>query len=484
MIVRDEERFLSEALESVLGVVDELCIVDTGSQDKTLEIARAAGARIREIPWENDFSRARNAALEMATRRWMLVLDADERLAPKCRDTLVALGSQPAHLTGLWVRCYNFAHDFKGTGAMSNALVRVFPNHERIRYRNRIHEIIALDGSAEGVPALRSDLAIIHLGYTSDVLQQRSKGERNLAMAEAVLRDEPDVAFNWYNYATSAMLLQKYDIAISALEKMRELNEQGLRERGDGRVQGFVPNGLNLLSNLYLTRGDATRAEELAREILRFAPTLSDAHYQLGKALAAQRRFRESRDAFAAAIENGKDAGRHPLVDNEVPLWKAHSEIGATLMEEGGFELALAWFDFALRARPQVQPVRLNRAKALEALQRYDEAREAFAAVWKDDRDNLAANEYVNFLLRRGESVSALEFIEEAAPQLPPESRLIMYGSAAAITSRGALPGTDRYLKLAQEVEGIPDSRAQLEALLLHLAAAGALERLTAKETR
>lgn len=484
MIVRDEERFLSEALESVLGVVDEICIVDTGSKDKTLEIARAAGAHIAEIPWENDFSKARNASLELATRRWIFVLDADERLAPKSRETLAALGSQPAHLTGLWVRCYNFAHDYKGTGAMSNALVRVFPNHERIRYRNRIHEIVALDGSTNGVPALRSDVAIIHLGYTSDVLQQRSKGERNLAMAEAVLRDEPDVPFNWYNYATSAMLLQRNDVAIGALEKMRELNEKQLKERGDGKVQAFVPNGINLLAGLYLAKGDAPRAEELAREILTFAPTLPDAHYQLGKALAAQRRFRESRDAFAAAIENGKDAGRHPLIDNEVPLWKAHSEIGATLMEEGGYELALAWFDFALKARPQVQPVRLNRAKALEALQRFDEARDAFAAVWKDDRDNLAANEYVNYLLRRSDNAAALAFIEEAAPQLPAESRLILYGSAAAITSRGGLPGTDRYLELAKAVEGVPDASAQLEALLLHLAAAGALERLTAQAER
>src|SRR5579863_4249358 len=82
MIVRDEERFLGGALESVRGVVDELCIVDTGSKDKTIEIARDAGARVSEIAWEENFSKARNAALAMATRRWILVLDADERLSP------------------------------------------------------------------------------------------------------------------------------------------------------------------------------------------------------------------------------------------------------------------------------------------------------------------------------------------------------------------------------------------------------------------
>src|ERR1700734_1129981 len=107
MIVRDEERFLADALASVQGVVDEVCIVDTGSKDKTLDIAREAGARLVEIVWENDFSKARNTALAMATRRWILVLDADERLSPSSRDLVRTLGSMAAHLTGLWTRIYN-----------------------------------------------------------------------------------------------------------------------------------------------------------------------------------------------------------------------------------------------------------------------------------------------------------------------------------------------------------------------------------------
>ncbi len=99
MIVRDEERYLADALESVRGVVDEICIVDTGSKDRTLEIAQGAGARTEEIAWPGDFSKARNVALAMASRRWILVLDADERLSPRSREIIGALGSQlgPSH---------------------------------------------------------------------------------------------------------------------------------------------------------------------------------------------------------------------------------------------------------------------------------------------------------------------------------------------------------------------------------------------------
>ncbi|MBV8223248.1 MAG: glycosyltransferase, partial [Candidatus Eremiobacteraeota bacterium] len=374
MIVRDEERFLGEALESVHGIVDEICIVDTGSSDATLEIARRAGARTHEIAWEDDFSKARNVALSMASKRWILVLDADERLSPRSREMLAELGSQPAHLTGLWVRIYNFTADYKGSGAMSNALVRIFPNHQRIRYRNKIHEFVALDEAETGMPAILSPVEIIHFGYQADVMLERKKYERNLRLAEQALRTNSSDAFHWYNYGTSAMLAEDPSTAIVAFERMRDLNLATLRERGDGRVQAFIPNGLCLLARLYLDAPDgAPRAESLTREVLTYAPTYGDAHFLLGKALVAQRRFVEAREAYVAAIDDGKFVHLHPSIDNEVPIWKAHSEIGATLMQEGGYELAIAWFDFALAARPKVQPVRLNRARAFERMGRFDE---------------------------------------------------------------------------------------------------------------
>ena len=78
MIVKNEERFLAQCLDSVKDFVDEICIVDTGSTDRTIEIARSYGARIEEHAWRNDFGWARDRALAMATRRWIFQLDADE----------------------------------------------------------------------------------------------------------------------------------------------------------------------------------------------------------------------------------------------------------------------------------------------------------------------------------------------------------------------------------------------------------------------
>ena len=93
MIVKNAARDLPDCLASVKGVVNEMVIADTGSTDGTAEIARNAGAKVISVPWEDDFSKARNAPLAMVTADWVLSLDADERLdpgAPAVLPTLVA----------------------------------------------------------------------------------------------------------------------------------------------------------------------------------------------------------------------------------------------------------------------------------------------------------------------------------------------------------------------------------------------------------
>src|SRR4051794_30917732 len=80
LIVKDEEDLLPECLASLAGAVDEIVVYDTGSADRTIEIAEAAGAVVLRGYWDDDFSRARNAALDACTGRWILHVDADERL--------------------------------------------------------------------------------------------------------------------------------------------------------------------------------------------------------------------------------------------------------------------------------------------------------------------------------------------------------------------------------------------------------------------
>ena len=91
MIVRDEEQDLAECLESVADLIDEIVVVDTGSTDRTCEVARRFGSRVFDFPWVDSFAAARNESLRHATGDWIFWLDADERLTDANRTKLQRL---------------------------------------------------------------------------------------------------------------------------------------------------------------------------------------------------------------------------------------------------------------------------------------------------------------------------------------------------------------------------------------------------------
>lgn len=107
MIVKNEAHNLQRCLASVAGAVDETIVIDTGSTDATCEIARAFGARVRTFPWNDNFSDARNASLELATGDWVLVLDADEALAEESKEVLRRLTAVDG-VEGYFIKIINY----------------------------------------------------------------------------------------------------------------------------------------------------------------------------------------------------------------------------------------------------------------------------------------------------------------------------------------------------------------------------------------
>jgi tetratricopeptide (TPR) repeat protein len=445
MIVKNEECFLDEALRSVAGVVDEVCIVDTGSTDRTCEIARARGARVLNVEWHDDFARARNAALAMATQRWIFVLDADERLDPASRAALAAIGQTPAAGRGKWITCRNLTDNERGSGAMTNALVRIFPNDDRIRYRNPIHEFVARDGSAAGLPADRTAIEIVHHGYLNAVVAARAKGERNLRLSRLAAQREPDDAFHQYNLGMALLLSGDPAGAIAALDRMRELTRSSPR--------GFRVHALVVLADLYAQqRGDVETALTLVRECLALVPNYSNAHFTHGRLLALEGDLFEARNAFGRAIAAGAHDREQFVVDDEIAIWKAHSEIGATLMREQRYAEALQWFELAAQARPAAQPLVFNRAKCHEALGDIVAAQTLLAAAFNGYRDEASAVEWINFLLRHGRTPEAAAAVDSALAFVDECAHAVLLGTVAAAHLRAgarerAVEAVDRALK-------------------------------------
>ncbi len=475
MIVKDEERFLEQCLRSAAGIVDEINIVDTGSTDRTVEIARAFGARIEHREWRDDFAWARNESLAMATKRWVLQLDADEELLPESLEALEQLKATPAYLVGVYVRCINKS-DRYGGGAMSHATSRIFPNHERVRYTGLIHEFACLDGNAKGIAAVLSPVKILHHGYTSDIIESRDKNARNLRILEEAIRREPDEAFHWYNYGLTTFLVGDTDRAIEAMERMWELT------RDDARA--FVPNGLQILADAYTERlGQPERGLEYALLALKLSPNYANAHFSAGKAHMHMKQWDRSREMYMAAIDDAAQPVQQFIVDDEISRWKAHSEIGATYALEGREEEAIEWFSKGLANHPASQPLLLNRGRALERAGRIEAAEADFHAAYAALKDEQAIVHLVNFLLRHGKAAQAVEIIERDVELAGEETAVNMLLAAASVAQQCGWHDGERYLLAALErAPGSSELLNPLEAIYTQRGDAQCIERLRAAE--
>ena len=411
------------------------------------------------------------SALTLATKRWILVLDADEELDAPSGDVLRSLRDESAALTGLWVRCKNLSDDYKGTGVSSHALIRFFPNNERIRYLSPIHEFITLDDIATGLAAKMSSLSITHHGYLSEIVKTRKKSERNLALVKIATEKNPAEPFNWYNLGTTSLLCGDVFASIAAFEKMRVMV-------GDEQ-RGFIPNALAQLADMYVERGEYERAIAIASEAVRKAPSFANAHFTLGRALAKQQRYAEARAAFEAAIADAAFASRQFIVDDEVSAWKAHSEIGSSYGNEGNNRAALEWFDRALENRPGVVPLRMNRAKALERLERFDECGEALKDLADDEPGDVHSVEYVNFLLRRNDYVAALQAIDDILSAVTPRTQAALLVTAAKLVAHTGSGDVEPLLQRAVAAHaGAADALEALESLFRSRNDVAAVERL------
>ena len=196
MIVRNEERSLARCLESARSSVDRIVVMDTGSQDRTVEIARSFGAEVHQMEWPNDFAAARNAALEKSDADWNVILDADEWFASGLGSLgpqlLPPLGDAPPSFVG----CIRVA-DAGEDAPIRNFIPRVLPRG--VRYDGRVHEQPITPLPRKILPSL-----VLHDGYDEAQLHRKKGRNENLLRAE--LSERPDNVYLQYQLGRQYLL--------------------------------------------------------------------------------------------------------------------------------------------------------------------------------------------------------------------------------------------------------------------------------------
>lgn len=231
MIVKNESRSLEKCLSLAEKLVDGIYITDTGSTDHTIEIARKYNAHISEYEWCNDFSAARNHALEQSPCDWNLILDADEYLISGTREDLQRFAEAGGHVGAIE------RHDSyrEANGEISQSCVfttRLVPRGTF--YEGKVHEQIISD-----LPIVPLPLVFDHDGYL-----QGGKGERNLEILLEELAENPQDSYVLYQISRTLWIMKDFAKADGYFEKFYQI----VPESGTGyRTSGVISYIYNLL---------------------------------------------------------------------------------------------------------------------------------------------------------------------------------------------------------------------------------------------
>ena len=219
MIVKDEEEHLAGCLESVGDFPDEIIVVDTGSTDRTVEIARSFGARVEHFPWIDDFAAARNESIKYATKDWIFWMDADDRVSPENLKRLkyaAATGQADVYA------CRVVSEVGDSSSRKTGVHKRLFRNRIGLHFRGAIHERLFGSDPCRPVSIAYTNIEIEHVGYAVDQRQLVEKARRNKAIIERCLEQEPERAYWRYHLAVVMSMLEEWEKAIEHLEVVIE----------------------------------------------------------------------------------------------------------------------------------------------------------------------------------------------------------------------------------------------------------------------
>ncbi|ACK70411.1 glycosyl transferase family 2 [Gloeothece citriformis PCC 7424] len=336
MIVKNEEASLTQCLESVKDVVDEMIVLDTGSSDKTVEIAQTLGAKVFYFEWSDDFSAARNEALKYVTGDWVLILDADEVLNPKIIPHLRQAISYEKNLVVNLIR-----QEIGATQSPYSLVSRLFRTHRELKFTRPYHAIIddsviqLLKKEPNWKIVELSDIAIFHYGYQPGVIASLDKTNRAKKAMEQFLGNAPNDPYVCSklgalylqigqekegikllkqglksNQASPQVLFELHYHLGNAYTRQSQL-ERAVKHYQKAMNQPILPQlkigAYHNTGSLLLSLGDLNNALKAYETTLNIDPNFAVGYYNLGMTLKAMGKLPEALAAYQKAITLAPD---------------------------------------------------------------------------------------------------------------------------------------------------------------------------------
>ena len=281
MIVKDEEAMIARCLQAARDAVEEIIVVDTGSTDRTVEIAESLGARVLHHEWDGDFSAARNVSFEAATGDWVMYLDADEVLVADDVRRLRALAGRTWR-EAFFLTEINHTGDLEDGTAITHDAMRLFRNRPEYRFEGRIHEQIAqcLPGYLPERQE-RTTVRVEHFGYLGAVRDTKDKSNRNLELLERQVAEGVDNPFLHFNLGSEYAAVGEVIRALTHFERAWTT----IRAAGPVSSDGYAPALASRYVHALRNAGRLDDVTTVGDEVLEVFPGFTDV--VLEQALAA-----------------------------------------------------------------------------------------------------------------------------------------------------------------------------------------------------
>lgn len=245
MIVKNEEKVLARCLDSICNAVDEIIIADTGSTDRTKEIAKKYTDLIYDFKWADDFSLARNFSFSKASKEYFMWLDADDVITAENNQALLKLKSS-LKADAVMMK-YNTQFDERDNPTFSFYRERLIRRNAFISWRGRVHETIEYKGQT-----IYSDIAVNHKSVKTEY------STRNLDIYEKQFREEQELSpRDTFYFARELYYHRKYDRAIRMLSAFLDSK------------QGWCENNIEACKILALCYNETTQKDAALTALFR-----------------------------------------------------------------------------------------------------------------------------------------------------------------------------------------------------------------------
>jgi len=343
MIVKDEEKLLPQCLESIVDVVDEIVVVDTGSTDGTVAIAKSFGARVYHHPWENDFSKHRNQSIDYATGEWILIIDADEKLCEG--GALIKEVIKDNSIDSIFFTVISYS-DNKSSQTFNNS-PRLFLNNGNIIYQGIVHNrLIGFQKSKN------SPIKLLHYGYDLGDETNRAKFERTTALLKNRIKQNPEDPLPFSYMAASYLTLNLFEEAIDASTTAIRLAD---KQKNYDTI--FLWTHYLASAALYATKRFEEAKQYCSKALKRFDRHL-DSWYILSRVYFAENdwvnlfRCTEEYLNLVERVKKSPEEFGTVVNENVGSIWKIYLIIGFAKFAKGHREIALKNYEKAFNNCP------------------------------------------------------------------------------------------------------------------------------------